>query len=419
MAQENGSSLDVPSETVGVPRRERTFGRAPLVRAVARVPLPIRAKQLFGSVAVAALLALVAVLGLVALGQSNSRGTELRTLQQQGGYEQLLLTDATQLKLLLDFRLARHPEERPSRSEEPDLHPAYDPASYQRGFLSALDQQIGNEFTRLCLDAGGCPQESGSPDCTDCTFAQFAPHLPLTLEAVAPSLSAKIADSQPLFIGVSGSSGEPQAPFQSEFVQSDRRAASFAKKLAALTGQTKARATALVAGDRRSYRRSRDLLIGAGAGSRFLALALGLLLSDSDLRALRGERGRGGARAGRLFLALALGLLLSDSVLVPLRKTQRRLAAIATGDFSGRVEVPNRDEIGALAADVNRMSDELQRLYQELKTGSRHKSDFLATMSHELRTPLNAIIGFSEVLHEQMFGELNERQLAYIDDVLA
>ena len=105
-------------------------------------------------------------------------------------------------------------------------------------------------------------------------------------------------------------------------------------------------------------------------------------------------------------------------MLVPLRKTQRRLATIAAGDFSGHVEVPNRDEIGALAADVNRMSDELQRLYGQLETASRHKSDFLATMSHELRTPLNAIIGFSEVLHEQMFGELNERQLAYVDDVL-
>jgi signal transduction histidine kinase len=39
-------------------------------------------------------------------------------------------------------------------------------------------------------------------------------------------------------------------------------------------------------------------------------------------------------------------------------------------------------------------------------------------MSHELRTPLNAIIGFSEVLQQQMFGELNERQLAYVEDVL-
>src|ERR1051326_798906 len=130
MAQEKSSSLDVPPETVGVPRRERTFGWAPLVRVVARVPLPIRAKQLFGSVAVAGLLALVAVLGLLALGQSNSRGTELRRLQQQGGYEQLLLTDATQLKQLLDLRLGRlyNLNDRPLRSDEPDLQ-AFDPSS--------------------------------------------------------------------------------------------------------------------------------------------------------------------------------------------------------------------------------------------------------------------------------------------------
>jgi signal transduction histidine kinase len=149
---------------------------------------------------------------------------------------------------------------------------------------------------------------------------------------------------------------------------------------------TTSRAQALVGDNQRSYRNSRNLLIGIGAGS--------------------------------LGLALALGLLLSWSVVAPLRRTQERLSEIAGGDFGGHIEVPNQDEIGALAADVNRMNDELGHLYRELETASRHKSDFLATMSHELRTPLNAIIGFSEVLHEQMFGELNERQLAYVDDVL-
>src|ERR671935_714420 len=96
--------------SAGIASEERVLGWVsdnPLTRGVARIPLPIRAKQLFGLVAVAALLALVAVLGLVALGQSNSRGTELRKLQQQGAYEQLLLTDATQLKQAI-LRLLEH-----------------------------------------------------------------------------------------------------------------------------------------------------------------------------------------------------------------------------------------------------------------------------------------------------------------------
>ena len=46
------------------------------------------------------------------------------------------------------------------------------------------------------------------------------------------------------------------------------------------------------------------------------------------------------------------------------------------------------------------------------------KSEFLASMSHELRTPLNAIIGFSQVLHEQYFGTLNEKQAEYVVDIV-
>jgi signal transduction histidine kinase len=118
-------------------------------------------------------------------------------------------------------------------------------------------------------------------------------------------------------------------------------------------------------------------------------------------------------------LALLLGYVLSGSIVGPVRRMGTRLEAIASGDFSSHVEVSNRDELGALAANLNRMNDELGRLYDELETASRHKSEFLATMSHELRTPLNAIIGFSQVLKEQMYGELNEKQADYVDDVLS
>src|SRR5438094_527264 len=111
-----------------------------------------------------------------------------------------------------------------------------------------------------------------------------------------------------------------------------------------------------------------------------------------------------GFAVGSIALALSLGYAISWSLIGPVRHMDERLKRLASGDVAGRVEIPNRDEFGALAANLNRMSEELGRLYQQLEAASRHKSEFLANMSHELRTPLNAIIGFSEVLLERMFG---------------
>ena len=71
----------------------------------------------------------------------------------------------------------------------------------------------------------------------------------------------------------------------------------------------------------------------------------------------------------------------------------------------------------ALAILNARLFRELERKSAELEVASRHKSEFLASMSHELRTPLNAVIGFSEVLLERMFGDLNERQEEYLRDI--
>jgi len=60
----------------------------------------------------------------------------------------------------------------------------------------------------------------------------------------------------------------------------------------------------------------------------------------------------------------------------------------------------------------------LQRTKEAAEAANRAKSQFLANMSHELRTPLNAIIGFSEMLTDKLFGELNERQLKYCNNIL-
>src|SRR4029077_19610841 len=71
----------------------------------------------------------------------------------------------------------------------------------------------------------------------------------------------------------------------------------------------------------------------------------------------------------------------------------------------------------ALALINAQLYRQRERQSTALEVASRHKSEFLASMSHELRTPLNAIIGFSEVLLERMFGELNERQDEYLRDI--
>src|SRR3990172_6057049 len=73
----------------------------------------------------------------------------------------------------------------------------------------------------------------------------------------------------------------------------------------------------------------------------------------------------------------------------------------------------------ALAIQNARLFREIEDKGRQLEEANQHKSEFLANMSHELRTPLNAIIGFSEVLHERMFGEVNEKQAEYLQDIIS
>ena len=115
-----------------------------------------------------------------------------------------------------------------------------------------------------------------------------------------------------------------------------------------------------------------------------------------------------GVAVGSVGLALILGYALSWSLTGPVTRMDAQFQQIAQGDFSQRVAVPNRDEFGTLATNLNRMTEELGQLYQQLEAASRHKSQFLASMSHELRTPLNAILGYTELILDDIYGAVPE-----------
>ena len=69
---------------------------------------------------------------------------------------------------------------------------------------------------------------------------------------------------------------------------------------------------------------------------------------------------------GSIMLALALGYIISWSLIGPVKQIEAQLKQVAAGHFTHRVDVVNRDELGALGADVNKMSEELGQLYQQL-----------------------------------------------------
>jgi signal transduction histidine kinase len=359
-----------PLSAPRAPSPRRFFSRAdnPLVRAVARLPLGVHAKLILSFAGIAALLVLVGLLGLRVLGQSNARVERLGSLQVRGAAYKGIQAQAEQLRQLLGIRLA-----------DPNVAPAWDAwlgptaIALPKGPSAViLDQAIATALFRLGPATSKSRLGFAPPPEDEVVLQRMRGHYQRFTAAMA-----KI-----IVFDQAGGSAKGQI-FQTRAINAANELGTLADQLAT---RTQAQANALVAENRSAFADSRRLFIAVGAAS--------------------------------VVLALLLGFVLSWSLIGPIQRLETRVAAVAAGDFSDQINVENRDELGALAANFNRMNDELERLYGELETVSKHKSDFLANMSHELRTPLNAIIGFSEVLREQMFGELNEKQIDYVEDVL-
>lgn len=145
------------------------------------------------------------------------------------------------------------------------------------------------------------------------------------------------------------------------------------------------------------------------------AAQAGRAIQEPDLRSVPRD-----AHQEQLFRAGWMSMLA-----VPLLREDRTVGILVVrrkspGSYSDEIAemLQSFADQSALAILNARVFRELGRKSQELEIASRHKSEFLASMSHELRTPLNAVIGFSEVLLERMFGDLNERQDEYLHDIL-
>ncbi len=176
---------------------------------------------------------------------------------------------------------------------------------------------------------------------------------------------------------------------------------------------------------RASYRMEEELVeayrvtplrIGQGATGRSAAMRGPVQVVD-----LPNEPELGAARIRPILGRLGYQSLLA----VPLLLEQRIMGALTvyrreTGSFAPAVVnlLQTFATQSALAIQNARLFREIEDKSRQIEAANRHKSEFLANMSHELRTPLNAIIGFSEVLQEKLFGELNEKQAEYTDDIL-
>lgn len=147
----------------------------------------------------------------------------------------------------------------------------------------------------------------------------------------------------------------------------------------------------------------------ANAGSAKLEEKMRVDAEASDQEYQANRKAVIAASGVAVMLALLLGYSISTSISYPVQKIRNSLREVARGNFHARAVVVNRDELGDLARSANNMIERLGKLYRDLETADKHKSQFLSNMSHEFRTPMNSILGYTELIRDEIYGPVPEK----------
>ncbi len=187
-------------------------------------------------------------------------------------------------------------------------------------------------------------------------------------------------------------------------------------------------------GDRGGFLRGLEIVPGSGAGGYVLTTGQPLIIDNyaHDPRITKNHHELVGSEG--IVALLVVPIALKGKTIGLLYAANRSPVPFTTGDqeilsrlaAQAAIAIENatlyarvQQYAEELEAKVGARTRELRDANLQLAAASQHKSEFLASMSHELRTPLNAVIGFAEVLLERLFGELNEKQDEFLQDILS
>jgi class 3 adenylate cyclase/HAMP domain-containing protein len=302
-----------PNDADVGPGRSLIGADSPLVRAVGHVRATVLAKLLVAFVGIVLLLVILGVLGLRVIGESNDRIDRLGNLQLRAAAYRQLQVEGAYVQQLLHLRAGDCALACKFGSSPP----------------------LTSRAARVAVDEVIVAVLSGLTRATDETLLGFPP--PAGEKRTLALIKQDYAQLSLVMTQITGLDRLSLiANPGDELLRGDAKP--LADDLKELGDDLKARTEAethdQIDSNRRAFAASQTLLI---------AVALTSIL-----------------------VALVLGYVLSWSIVGPIRRIQSRLVAIASGDFSGHVAVSNRDELGALASNVNLMNDELRRLYKEL-----------------------------------------------------